>query len=80
MEKRSVEEVVNNLISSGENINAYVHNTSISIRRVKEKGLQLHTFYGGEEAKKDYELIDFYTKVLKKLTENSPTLRQLYNI
>lgn len=52
MEKRSVEEVVNNLISSGENINAYVHNTSISIRRVKEKGLQLHTFYGGEEAKK----------------------------
>ncbi len=76
----TVEDIVNRLTETNENINAYVHNTSIEIRRIKQKGMQTYRFYGGEEAKQDNEYCNFYTNVLMELTKNNRTLRQIYNI
>lgn len=77
---KTVDEVVKNLIETRESITAYVHNTSIELRRIKQKGMQGYRFYGGEEAKRDSETYDFYMNVLIKLTEKNKTLREIYRI
>ena len=81
MEKQqTVDEVVKHLIDTKENITAYVHNTSVELRKVKRNGMQGKWFYSCEQNREDNEIIKFYTNILIKLTSKSPTLRRIYGI
>lgn len=80
MKQKTVDEVVKHLIDTNENITAYVHNTSVLLRRIQQKAFQTHRFYGVAEAKIDHEDYNFYMNVLIKLTEGHPNLRSIYGI
>jgi hypothetical protein len=77
---KTVDDVVNELKKSGENITVFVHNQGIELKRIRAKGQQTYRFYGGQEAENDRIEHDFWVDVLVKLTENDGTLRQIYGI
>lgn len=75
-----VNDIVNDIIVRKENITAYIHNTSIQLRKIKQKPFQMHRFYGGLEEQEDIKSYNLYMSVLYKLSEDRPTLRRMYNI
>lgn len=80
--KKTVDEIVQEIKLSGENITVYIHNTCVELKRFKEKRNSAirYRFYSNEEAKKDNEYIDFWTEVAAKLANGSPTLCRIYNL